>query len=123
MRNYFTLLIFFITSFSSHVHGSGLQCEIKKQYIKRELEFAKSQGRLHRVQGLERALQRIERNCSDNKWGNADVEKIKSKEFEVARYEAELEVAKKYNDVKEIKNKKEKLEDAERDLLRIKQGR
>ncbi|EHM3034616.1 DUF1090 domain-containing protein [Escherichia coli] len=86
----------------AQAHSNNYGCDIKKQHIYREMEFAKAYGNWHRVQGLQRALQRIERNCNNDSWIVSDSKKIEEKEFKVARYKAELEVAEKYNDVKEI---------------------
>lgn len=107
--------------FLAQAHSNNYGCEIKKQHIYREMEFAKAYGNWHRVQGLQRALQRIERNCNNDSWIISDSKKIEEKEFKVARYKAELEIAEKYNDVKEIQKKKKKLEKAEQELRQVRQ--
>ncbi len=54
--------------FLAQAHSNNYGCEIKKQHIYREMEFAKAYENWHCVQELQRALQRIERNCNNDSW-------------------------------------------------------
>lgn len=76
--------------FLAQAHSNHYGCEIKKQHIYREMEFAKAYGNWHRVQGLQWALQRIERNCNNESWRSAGSKKIEEKKFNIERHNSRI---------------------------------
>lgn len=85
------------------------------------MEFARAYENWHGIQGLQRALQHIERNCNNDSGIISESKKIEEREFKVARYKAELEIAEKYNDVKEIQKRKKKFEKVKNELCQTRQ--
>lgn len=62
MKKYiFTAIILSLTASYASAETAVNGCDIKKQNIQRQIDYAKMHGNQYRVQGLERALNKVER--------------------------------------------------------------
>ncbi|MDR2989825.1 MAG: DUF1090 domain-containing protein, partial [Providencia alcalifaciens] len=59
-----SILALFLVNNSAMAGNSSQGCEIKKQKIETQLKYAKAHGNTYRVNGLERALENVNRYCT-----------------------------------------------------------
>lgn len=87
-------------------------CQIKKEKIAEQIEYAKKYNNPHRLAGLERALRNVEANCTNGSYRADLEEKVANKERKVAERRAELAKAESTGKQKKIAQKTRKLEEA-----------
>lgn len=118
MKLRYSLLIFssLLIPFTA-VNADNLKgCAAKKQNIENQIQYAKQAGNTHRVQGLERALQKTNTYCNDESLNKDRLEKVSEKERKVQKRQQELNEAKSKNDSKKIEKKQKKLAEAKAEL-------
>lgn len=97
-------------------------CSIKKQKIQTQIRYAKEHHNNYRVAGLERALRRVEANCSDESLRWEHEQKIREKQQKVSEREFELKEAKRSGDPKDVNKKLKKLNQAREELAESQQS-
>lgn len=65
-------------------------CAQKEYQIQKQLEYAKAYGNIHRIRGLESALTKVQRYCTDGKLTSEWQEKVADKESKVRERMEEL---------------------------------
>lgn len=112
-----TITMFVFISASSA--AASTDCAVKKQRLQRQIEYAKTYGNHYRVEGLERALMKVNRYCNDSDVVYKCNEKIREKEQKVIERTTELRNARETGDKIKIANKKRKLEQAKAELAEV----
>lgn len=107
--------------FSSDQYYGKDYCEIKKQRILTQLEYARQYGNSHRAMGLNRALSNIENHCKSSGDYHGDYsysfdKKISDKKRKVAKRKAELDEARAIGRPDKIAKKVRKLAEAQYEL-------
>ena len=103
-------------SWLSVAHANDVLCEDKSTHLRQQIEYAQAHGNQHRIRGLQRALQAIETNCSNERVLAEAAEEVRKSQEDVREREVELEDALRDNDDDDIQKRREKLEDATREL-------
>lgn len=91
-------------------------CESKATDIRQQLEHAQSQGNQQRVEGLQRALDAIESNCTNESVLNDATDEVKASLAEVQERQADFEEALSDGDEDDIQKRRVKLEEATQEL-------
>ncbi|PRY63421.1 uncharacterized protein DUF1090 [Vreelandella songnenensis] len=91
-------------------------CESKAAEIQEQLEHAQAQNNQHRVEGLERALNAIENDCTNERVLNDATDEVKESLQEVQERQAEFEQALSDGDEDDIRKRRVKLEEATLEL-------
>lgn len=91
-------------------------CDIKKSKIQEQLSYAKAHGNTHRVQGLERALQKVNTYCTPNSLRDDARDEVSDRTKEVAERKADLQKAIDKGDISKIAKRERKLAEAEAEL-------
>lgn len=91
-------------------------CESKASDIRQQLEHAQSQGNQQRVEGLQRALDAIENNCTNESVLNDATDEVKASLAEVQERQADFEEALSDGDEDDIQKRRVKLEEATQEL-------
>ncbi|MDL2307148.1 DUF1090 domain-containing protein [Desulfovibrio sp. OttesenSCG-928-C06] len=99
-------------------------CRAQEESIKRQLEIARSYGNKHRIAGLERALYKAQRNCTEEKQRYRAKEERAEKREEIAelreevrKLEQELKEARIKGDPDKIAKRERKLREAMEELV------
>ncbi|MEB6513687.1 MULTISPECIES: DUF1090 domain-containing protein [Enterobacter cloacae complex] len=118
---FFSLLL--IPGFS---HASYDWCHRKQTALKRQLDYAQRYGNIHRINGLQYALDRVQRKCQydyrsmdykNTHYGGMDHDgHVLSKQIKVEEKKADLEKAIAKGEYKDIIKKRSKLRQAELEL-------
>ena len=111
-----TLLFLSTTAHASQLTG----CAAKKQEINTQISYAKKYGNIQRLEGLEKALQEISENCTDESLKAERMEKIAEKEQKVTERKQDLIEAKESGNLKKIDKKERKLREAMNELQEAK---
>ena len=99
----------------------AMSCDAKKAALERELAYARQYGHTYRIQGLERALARVNAHCT-NEGIRADLERdVASRALEVQERELELQEALRQADPGKIERREEKLAQARAELARARE--
>ncbi|OCG07765.1 hypothetical protein A9G13_06010 [Gilliamella sp. wkB178] len=93
-----------------------LTCSGKKQAIEEQINFAKKNNNIHRVQGLETALNEVNTHCTDAELENKYKKEVSEKTAKVTERQQELAKAKVEGKQQKIADKQAKLKDAESEL-------
>lgn len=103
---------------ASHVYADNAVngCEIKKQNIQEQIDYAKANNNPHRVQGLERALQNVEQYCTPEKVVENTRIEILEKQREVEERELELREAQFKDNMNKITKLENKRDEAKKEL-------
>ncbi len=103
---------------TSHAYADRLTngCEIKKQNIQKQMEYAKIHGNQYRIQGLERALQNVERYCIPEKVVENTRLELRQKQLDVKERELELKEAQLKGDTDKITKQERKLAEEKAEL-------
>lgn len=96
-------------------------CSIKKQKIQTQIRYAKAHHNDYRVAGLERALRRVETNCSDESLRWEREQKIREKQQKVSEREFKLKEAERSGYPKDVSKKLKKLNQAREELSKSQQ--
>ncbi|EBH1519109.1 DUF1090 domain-containing protein [Salmonella enterica subsp. enterica serovar Berta] len=118
-QHYLRLIILTGLLYSFMVSGAiaGYEgCGYKRQQLEHQLEYAQAYNNAHRVAGLQRALRRINENCTDNRLLTQKENKIVEKKRKVADRQRELEQARASGKREKIASKQAKLEEAREEL-------
>jgi len=97
-------------------HAAERLCEDKKSVLRQQLEQAQAHDNHHRVRGLQRALQSIEDNCTNEQVLAESAEEVRESQEEVRERELALEEALREGDEDDIQKRREKLEEEVREL-------
>ncbi|EBV1274079.1 DUF1090 domain-containing protein [Salmonella enterica subsp. enterica serovar Oranienburg] len=118
-QHYLRLIILAGLLYSFMVSGAiaGYEgCGYKRQQLEHQLEYAQAYNNAHRVAGLQRALRRINENCTDNRLLTQKENKIVEKKRKVADRQRELEQARASGKREKIASKQAKLDEAREEL-------
>lgn len=109
--------ILFFASSSAMAAKTQNGCEIKKQRIEEQINYAKQHGNEHRVRGLEEALDNVNRYCTPESLYRDSQKEVAEKTEKVQEREAELQEEKlKGNDRSKIEKRERKLAEAQAEL-------
>lgn len=81
---------------AANVCAGNKTCAQKKAEIESRIAIAENYGRTMKVHGLKKALSKLEKNCTDEELLQKHQNKIKDKENDVRKAEAELAEAKSF---------------------------
>ncbi|WP_347254614.1 DUF1090 domain-containing protein [Leminorella grimontii] len=99
----------------SHYEGKD-HCQIKKEKIAQQMEYARQYNNPYRLAGLERAMRNVEAHCNSGEYRVNQEEKVANKERKVAERRAELAEAQASGKPEKVANKTRKLKEAEAEL-------
>ncbi|MFM9268770.1 DUF1090 domain-containing protein [Halomonas elongata] len=91
-------------------------CQTKAEHIQKQLRIAKEYGNEHRVRGLEKSLEGVQRHCSNERVIEGTEEDVRESMEEVRERQAELAEAQQEGDMDDIRKRSEKLEEAVMEL-------
>ncbi|MEQ4676204.1 DUF1090 domain-containing protein [Providencia vermicola] len=112
-----TIYAAFFTSASAMAAKGQNGCEIKKQNIEEQIKYAKQHGNQYRVNGLEQALNNVNRYCTPESLYRDSQKDVAEKTEKVQEREAELQKEKiKGNDRSKIEKRERKLAEAQEEL-------
>lgn len=107
----------FFTSTSAMAAKGQNGCEIKKQNIEEQIKYAKQHGNQYRVNGLEQALNNVNRYCTPESLYRDSQKDVAEKTEKVQERETELQEEKiKGNDRSKIEKRERKLAEAQEEL-------
>lgn len=117
-------ILFSLSIFSAQAGYNRYGCEIKKQKIQQQLQYAERYGNHYRIAGLKRALERVNYRCggTNSNFLMLDKDRIENKKYKVIKRERDLEKAKIGGKQKKIDKKTRKLEEARRELREAEAG-
>ncbi|NBM53314.1 DUF1090 family protein [Proteus sp. G2669] len=115
----FTAIALTLSVSSVYANTSINGCEIKKQNIQKQMEYAKAHGNQYRLQGLERALQNVERYCAPEKVVENTRLELREKQLDVKERELELKEAQLKGDTDKIAKQERKLAEEKAELKAI----
>ncbi|HCH49266.1 TPA: DUF1090 domain-containing protein [Escherichia coli] len=116
---FFAVIAFSMVASNAYANTSVNGCEIKKQNIQRQIEYAKAHGNQYRLQGLERALQNVERYCTPEKVVENTRLELREKQLDVKERELELQEAQLKGDADKIAKRENKLAEAKIELKEL----
>ncbi|MGO2264589.1 DUF1090 domain-containing protein [Halomonas sp.] len=93
-------------------------CESKAADVREQLAHAQAQGNQHREEGLQRALDAIDDNCTNESVLNDATDEVKESLAEVQERQSEFEEALNEGDDDDIEKRRVKLEEATLELER-----
>lgn len=88
----------------------GTTCASKQTALNTQLEYAKNHNNVNRVRGLEKALDDVNRYCSNDKLEEKYKNQVKEKRDELAKREQELREAELKGDSSKIAKQSAKLD-------------
>ncbi|WP_249975983.1 DUF1090 domain-containing protein [Vreelandella olivaria] len=97
-------------------HAEEVLCEDKSSEIRQQLEYAQQHGNQHRIRGLQRALNAIEENCTNESVLAEAADEVRESQEEVSERQADLEAALRDGDEDDIQKRRTKLSEATREL-------
>lgn len=107
----------FFASASAMAAKSQNGCEIKKQNIEEQIKYAKQHGNQHRINGLEKALDNVNRYCTPESLYRDSQKDVAEKTKKVQEREVELQEEKqKGDDRSKIEKRERKLAEAQEAL-------
>lgn len=115
----FTAIALSMITSQAYANTSVNGCEIKKQNIQRQMEYAKTHGNQYRLQGLERALQNVERYCTPDKVVENTRLELREKQLDIKERELELKEAQLKGDADKIAKRENKLAEAKAELKEL----
>ncbi|WP_083953395.1 DUF1090 domain-containing protein [Thauera butanivorans] len=104
-------------AFSAHADNPA--CQQKATEIEQQIEYAKSHGNTHRLQGLERALANVKAHCTDQALIRDKKDEIREQEEEIREILEEIREKQsegRYDKLVKLERKLER-ERAEKDVL------
>ncbi|WP_455814118.1 DUF1090 family protein [Pseudomonas graminis] len=89
-------ILFSLSVFSAHAGYNRYGCEIKKQKIQQQLQYADRYGNHYRIAGLKRALEKVNYRCggTDSNILISNKDRVENKKYKVMKRERDLEKAK-----------------------------
>ncbi|MFS1539942.1 MAG: DUF1090 domain-containing protein [Candidatus Phlomobacter fragariae] len=91
-------------------------CEIKKQKLQTEIEYAKKYGNQHRINGLEKALKNLQHDCTSKSVYQKNKNEVEKKRLKVKEREVDLKAAQAKGDKNKISKQQQKLQQAKTEL-------
>jgi hypothetical protein len=102
------------TSLCSAANSGG--CAQKAQAIQAQIDYAKQHGNSHRVEGLEKALNEVQKHCTDASLAADRQQKIADKQDKVVQRQQELQEAQQTGKSDKVAKKQQKLAEAQAEL-------
>lgn len=96
--------------------ADGALCQHKATEIRQQLEHAREQGNQHRIEGLQRALEAIENDCTNESVLDDATDEVRASLAEVQERQADFEEALNSGDEDNIRKRRIKLEEATLEL-------
>jgi len=94
-------------------------CSQKEQNIKRQLRYAEQHHNMYRVEGLKRALSKVQTYCTDSKLMAEHQKDVIDKKAKVAKRQADLDQARLKGDPEKIAKRERKLAKAQAELKEL----
>ena len=91
-------------------------CEAKRLNIEQQIDYARTHGNSHRINGLEKALSELNANCTDEGLRAERESNVRKKERKVEDRRQELTEAQADGRIDKINKKQRKLEEAQAEL-------
>lgn len=95
-------------------------CEIKKQTIQTQIEYAKKDNNQDKIDGLKTALKNLENNCSSEFIYQKNKNEVEKKRLKVREREVDLKEAQAKGDKNKISKQQQKLQQAKTELQQAK---
>ncbi len=111
-----TISTLLLTSTSIFANTTNNGCEIKKQKIETQIEYAKKYNNTHQIEGLQRALDNVNTYCTPESLYRDAKKKVAEKQEKVKEREAELLEEKQKNNSDKINKRERKLAEAQNEL-------
>ncbi|HGJ5891795.1 MAG TPA: DUF1090 domain-containing protein [Arsenophonus apicola] len=105
-----------LASYSVYASQQINLCEIKKQKLQTEIEYAKKHGNKHRLDGLEKALKNLQHNCTSESVYQKNKNEVEKKRLKVKEREVDLKAAQTKGDKNKISKQQQKLQQAKTEL-------
>ncbi|MEB5974925.1 DUF1090 domain-containing protein [Pantoea dispersa] len=110
-----------LTVFAAYASSQpSIGCEVKRQEIQQQIEYANAHNNSHRVSGLQKALSELNANCTDEGLRAEREAKVREKTRKVEERRRELSEAKTDGRADKISKKQQKLTEAEVELSEAK---
>ena len=93
---------------------TGCAAKIKK--IETQLEYARAHNNSGQIAGLETALEKVKKYCTDSSLKKERESKVLDAKHEVSRRQADLDKAMKKGDPEKINKRKDKLAESRKEL-------
>lgn len=110
------ITVFTFSSSTALATNSLNGCEIKKQKLTEQIEYAKKHDNKYQIAGLETALSKVETYCTPESLYQESQQKVSEKEQKVKEREAELVETKAKGDIEKIAKRERKLAEAQAEL-------
>lgn len=94
-------------------------CQEKEQNILKEISYAEKHQNQNRINGLNKALSEVRKNCSDSQLRTEHQQKIAKQKDEVAQRKRDLAEAKQKGDADKISKRERKLSEAQEELKQL----
>ena len=91
-------------------------CAAKIQKIETQLEYARAHNNSGQIAGLETALEKVKKYCTDSSLKKERESKVLDAKHEVSRRQADLDKAMKKGDPEKINKRKDKLAESRKEL-------
>lgn len=92
------------------------RCEIKKQTLQTQIEYAKKHNNKNKTDGLEKALKKLEHNCTSESIYQKNKNEVEKKRLKVREREVDLKEAQAKGDKNKISKQQQKLQQAKIEL-------
>jgi hypothetical protein len=112
---YHIALIVVLGSLSTNAFASSL-CQEKEQNIQREISYAEKHHNQHRIDGLNKALNEVRKNCSDSELKADHRRKIAKQRAEIAERQRDLREAEQKGNPEKVSKRQRKLDEAQQEL-------
>lgn len=125
MKTIFALSAFslFITLTAQQTQAAEYGCDVKRAEIEREISYAKAHNNLHKLAGLEEALEQVNKYCSNEKLlseamdkANDKTEKLNKEKAKLAEIESDLANAIAEGNRKKVSKYKDKIAEQKSDI-------
>lgn len=108
--------VLLLTGTSAFAASQQNGCEIKKQRIETQIDYAKKHGNTHRIAGLQKALDNVNTYCTPESLYRDTQKNVAEKQEKVQEREAELLEEKQTGDNAKIAKRERKLQEAQAEL-------
>lgn len=118
-----TLLLFALAIYGAATLAAepSPACDAKRASIEAQISEAQARGRTRELAGLKRALKNNNEHCTDQSLARDREAQIRKAQAEVTEREKDLREAEAKGDPKKIASRKDKLEEARRELAEAEQ--
>lgn len=105
-----------MSSLSAFANAATNGCDIKKQRIETQIDYAKKHGNTHRIAGLQKALDNVNTYCTPESLYRDSQKNVAEKQEKVQEREAELLEEKQKGNNDKIAKRERKLQEAQAEL-------